>query len=77
MALRNRVAAIAGLKDLGALGAIDVVLSTHKSRVDASRVPVTATTVVKVRNLLGPLYMIPVRPVHRRIAPAVLASLAS
>ena len=114
MALRNRAAALAGLKDLGSLGAIDlgreaatyrrgericsftllhnaddeallgdadkhleVVLSTHRQRLDASRVVVTVTTVVKVRNLLGHLYMIPVRPMHRLIAPAVLASLAA
>ena len=114
MVLRNRVAAMVGLKDLGALGAmdfgrdeasyrigerigiftllhhadeevllgdadkhLDVVLSTHKRRLDASRILVTVTTVVKVRNLLGRLYMIPVRPMHRRIAPAVLSSLGS
>lgn len=113
MALRNRMAAIAGLKDLGALSGIDtarndasyriaehigiftllhnaeaevllgdadkhldVVLSTHKRQIDTSRVLVTVTTVVKVHNLLGRLYMVPVRPMHRRIAPAVLASLA-
>ena len=112
MTLRNWVAARVGLKDLGALNAIDlarddssyrpgervgiftlvwntydevllgdsdrhleVTLSVHRRELDADRVLVTVTTVVKVRNLLGHLYMIPVRPMHRRIAPAVLAAL--
>ena len=55
---------------------LDVVLSVHRRACGTGRVLVTVTTVVRVHNLLGHLYMIPVRPLHRRIAPAVLASLA-
>ena len=39
------------------------------------QVAITITTVVHVNNLLGHLYMLPVAPMHRRIAPAVLAGL--
>jgi hypothetical protein len=37
---------------------------------------ITMTTVVHAHNLLGRIYMLPVRPMHRLIAPAGLASLA-
>lgn len=57
---------------------LQVVLSIHQAPVDGSHgqlVAVTLTTVVHVKNVLGHLYMLPVAPMHRRIAPAVLASL--
>lgn len=56
---------------------LDVTLSVHRHELEAGRVQVTITTVVKVHNLLGRLYMLPVRPMHRLIAPAVLAAVAA
>lgn len=56
---------------------LDVVLSVHRRPLaDQSAVEITLTTVVHVKNMLGRLYMLPVTPAHRRIAPAVLASIA-
>ncbi|MDR2328646.1 MAG: DUF2867 domain-containing protein, partial [Comamonas sp.] len=56
---------------------LNVVLSVHRAPVAGrqGQVAITITTVVHVRNLLGHLYMLPVAPMHRRIAPAVLAAL--
>ena len=55
---------------------LDVVLSIHRrARPDEPTVEVTVTTVVHVKNWLGRLYMLPVRPMHRIIAPAVLAAI--
>lgn len=114
MSIRNRAAAMVGLKDLGAFDQInksksecdykpgdrvgiftlidnsfdevligdkdkhlDVTLSVHRA-VDAhtGAVVVTVTTVVQVHNLLGRLYMFPVVPMHRIIAPSVLRAIA-
>ena len=56
---------------------LDVVLSLCKQSTSATRgTTLAVTTVVHVHNLLGRRYMIPVAPLHRRIAPAVLARLA-
>jgi hypothetical protein len=115
MALRNRAAALVGLKHLGDLSGLpgdkpasaygpgdrvgiftlfesgfdevllgdkdkhlDVVVSVHRQPApDAGRVTVTITTVVHVKNLLGRLYMIPVKPMHRLIAPAVLRTVGA
>jgi len=56
---------------------LNVVLSVHrKLRPEGLAVEVTLTTVVHVKNLLGRLYMLPVAPAHRIIAPAVLAGIA-
>lgn len=56
---------------------LDVVLSVHRAELPhASEVLVTVTTVVHVHNALGRIYMVPVRPMHRLIAPAVLAAIA-
>lgn len=56
---------------------LDVVLSVHKRLLASGQaVAVTLTTVVHVKNLLGRLYMLPVTPAHRIIAPAVLAGIA-
>lgn len=52
---------------------LEVVLSVHKAIEEKSgRVLVTVTTVVHVHNWLGRLYMLPVTPMHRIIAPTVL-----
>jgi hypothetical protein len=54
-----------------------VTLSVHRRLLPGGQaVEVTLTTVVHVKNLLGRLYMLPVTPAHRLIAPAVLAGLA-
>lgn len=56
---------------------LDVVLSIHRQALPAQgAVCVTVTTVVHVKNWMGRLYMLPVRPMHRLIAPRVLAGLA-
>lgn len=52
---------------------LDVVLSVYKHPLDPSGVQsVSVTTVVHIHNLLGRIYMFPVTPLHRLIAPAVL-----
>jgi Protein of unknown function (DUF2867) len=53
---------------------LDVTLSVHRSSSSSPNLAtvVTVTTVVHVHNLLGRLYMLPVTPMHRIIAPAVL-----
>lgn len=56
---------------------LTVTVSVHRQRFAASEVVVTVTTVVKVHNLLGRLYMIPVKPMHRIIAPSVLRAVAA
>lgn len=57
---------------------LDVVLSVHRRLLPSGDgVEVTLTTVVHVKNLLGRLYMLPVKPAHRIIAPAVLARIAT
>ncbi len=53
---------------------LDVVLSIHRQPVPGGgQVRITVTTIVHVKNRLGRLYMLPVKPMHRLIAPAVLA----
>ena len=52
---------------------LDVTLSVHVAPDPASGASlVTITTVVRVHNLLGRVYMLPVAPMHRLIAPRVL-----
>ena len=56
---------------------LNVVLSVHRKLLPGGKaVDVTLTTVVHVKNLLGRLYMLPVTPAHRIIAPAVLSGIA-
>ncbi len=112
MRLRNRMVAWVGLKDLGAMSALDlersstdysrgdrvgiftlldrtenevvlgdndrhldVLVSVHMRRnPPTGQTLVTVTTVVHVHNLLGRLYMIPVRPAHYLIARAMTAA---
>lgn len=52
---------------------LDVVVSVHR-RVSSrtGQAIVTVTTVVRVHNLLGRLYMVPVRPAHRVVVRALL-----
>lgn len=52
---------------------LDVVLSVYKHPSSQDGVQsVSVTTVVHINNLLGRIYMLPVKPLHRLIAPAVL-----
>ena len=52
---------------------LDVVLSVYKHPSGQGGVqPISVTTVVHIHNLLGRIYMLPVTPLHRLIAPAVL-----
>jgi Protein of unknown function (DUF2867) len=55
---------------------LDVILSVHRTLLPgAAKVVVTVTTVVHVKNTLGRLYMLPVKPMHRLIAPTVLGAI--
>ena len=54
---------------------LDVVLSVHRAPLGGDAVTITVTTVVHVKNWLGHMYMLPVRPMHRLITPAVLSRL--
>ena len=52
---------------------LDVVLSVYKHPLDQGGVQsVSVTTVVHIHNLLGRIYMLPITPLHKLIAPAVL-----
>lgn len=52
---------------------LDVVVSVHRRASPGSGTAVvTVTTVVRTHNLLGRLYMMPVRPMHRIIVRAML-----
>ncbi|MHB1268903.1 MAG: DUF2867 domain-containing protein [Acidithiobacillus ferriphilus] len=52
---------------------LDVVLSIYKHPPGQGGIQsVSVTTVVHIHNLLGRMYMLPVTPLHRLIAPAVL-----
>lgn len=109
MALRNRVVALVGLKNLGHLGALTAAKPASSYRVgdrvgifsllmlteneiilgdcdqhlnvkvsvcklaQAQRQSVAIATVVHVHNRLGRVYMLFVAPIHRLIAPAMLA----
>ena len=57
---------------------LDVVLSVHRGPVQENgRLVVTVSTIVHVKNLLGRVYMLPVKPMHRLIAPAVLGAMTA
>lgn len=110
MGLRNRLARLAGLKDLGGLDGfdptkpglayrpgdrvgiftlienrpsvallgdrdrhLDVVLSVCRHTGPDGEPRLSVTTVVHVHNWLGHLYMLPVKPLHKLIAPAVIS----
>lgn len=56
---------------------LDVTLSVHRTLLNSGQqVLITVTTVVHTHNLLGKLYMLPVTPMHRIIAPAVLGKIS-
>lgn len=56
---------------------LDVTLSVHRRALPGGLgVEVTVSTIVRVKNIWGRLYMLPVQPMHRRITPAVLAGIA-
>lgn len=56
---------------------LNVTLSVHRTpAAQDADVVVTVTTVVHVNNFFGRLYMLPVVPMHRRIAPTVLKAVA-
>lgn len=56
---------------------LDVVLSVYKHPSGQGGVQsVSVTTVVHTHNLLGRLYMLPVTPLHKLIAPSVLSRIA-
>lgn len=53
---------------------LDVVLSVCSSPLGSDGLrSISVTTVVHVHNLLGRIYMLPVTPLHKIIAPAVLS----
>lgn len=55
---------------------LSVVISVHRKELNGGKqVAITVTTVVHVKNILGRIYMLPVKPMHRLIAPAVLAAI--
>ena len=56
---------------------LDVVLSVHCARPAGQPVRVTVTTVVHTKNRLGRLYMLPVKPMHKLIAPTVLRAIGA
>ena len=56
---------------------LDVVLSVHCDRSEGRPVRVTVTTVVHTKNRLGWLYMLPVKPMHKLIAPTVLRAIGA
>jgi hypothetical protein len=55
---------------------LDVVLSIYKTNQDGT-CSIVITTVVHTHNILGRAYMLPVTPLHKIIAPAVLARVIS
>lgn len=57
---------------------LNVVLSIHKNSLSPTDdCSISVTTVVHTHNLLGKAYMLPVTPLHKLIAPAVLARVIS
>jgi len=55
---------------------LDVVLSVQRqAHPDGQRITVTVSTVVHIHNLLGRLYMLPVKPMHRLIVPTVMRAI--
>ncbi len=56
---------------------LDVVLSVHRQVLATGVVQVSVTTVVHLNNWLGRIYMLPVTPMHKLIAPAVLRAVAN
>lgn len=55
---------------------LDVMLSLHR-RQERTNALLTVTTVVHVHSRMGRIYMLPVTPMHKLIAPAAMKALAS
>ncbi len=56
---------------------LDVVVSLHRqAHADGRSATLTVTTVVHLKNRLGRLYMLPVRPMHRLIVKSMATALA-
>ena len=55
---------------------LDVVLSVFKHSPTDGYVTISVTTVVHVHNFLGRIYMLPVKPLHKLIAPAVISRIS-
>jgi hypothetical protein len=56
---------------------LNVTLSVYKhAAVKDGTQSVSVTTVVHIHNLLGRIYMLPVTPLHRLIAPAMLSRIS-
>ncbi len=58
---------------LPASSALQIWLETVKKTPRWIALAMRLSTAVKTQNLLGRLYMLPVKPMHRRIVPAVLS----
>jgi Protein of unknown function (DUF2867) len=57
---------------------LDVVVSVHRQQTGSgAQALVTVTTVVRVHNWLGRMYMVPVRPAHRFIARAMVRAIGN
>lgn len=57
---------------------LDVVVSVHRRQLNQiDQAVVTVTTVVKVHNWLGRVYMVPVRPAHRLIAQVMVRAVGN
>lgn len=57
---------------------LDVVVSVHRQQTGpGAQAVVTVTTVVRVHNWLGRLYMVPVRPAHRFVARAMVRAVGN
>lgn len=57
---------------------LEVVVSVHRRPTEQiTQTLVTVTTVVKVHNWLGRLYMVPVRPAHRVIARTLVRAIGN
>ncbi|WP_013123636.1 DUF2867 domain-containing protein [Thiomonas delicata] len=57
---------------------LNVILSVHRALLPGEpKVLITVTTVVHVHNSLGRIYMLPVKPMHRVIVPAVLDAIGN
>jgi len=57
---------------------LDVVLSVYKHPSEQKGIQsISVTTVVHTHNMLGKIYMLPVTPMHKLIAPAILNRLVT
>ena len=64
--------AIIGDKDKHLNVALSIYREEHPNGMQVS---LTVTTIVHINNLLGRIYMLPVKPMHKLIAPTVLSAI--